>query len=468
MKNRADFLLWAAILLSPGVARADGIDLPIVLGLGIGVAIPLLTFNVVLEGFILSKFLKIRFRDLWRPMLLANIWSLLAGVPVCILNTIVAEALLPPEMVARMGMYPLAIVLGVVNYYVVTVIVEFWVIRRRCVTAQTVKPLAKGLLVGHLASYAILGPMLVLYATPKHTVETFVRDSQWAAQPPTPIVFLSPQAQLQVIASDGSGLRTLLTNEVRDFVVSPDLETILFRGRSNSYFLAHTGTVRLITSERIQCFGEGMDFSPDGRFAGLIDEVPELWLWDSHAGNAQKYPVPVPKPDSFRGLKLVWSTKPTVFYIAAGNQQTKGTISGAGSPIFSVAPDSRGADLADHFARIGRRERDAEDWDAPAEWLYKDGNRSFLVEHGLGNSIHVRCGNESLRISDNPGIFHFGNRQFVQAAFARSLNELIFDDNMDIYLANVPKHKVGLVAAGRRFVLLSAPFSKAERFSEWP
>jgi len=125
-----------------------------------------------------------------------------------------------------------------------------------------------------------------------------------------------------------------------------------------------------------------------------------------------------------------------------------------------------GTGLAFHYGRIGKRNGDSSDWDAPADSMYKDGDRSFFVENGLGNVIHAQSGKESIVISDNPGIFHFGDRRFIQAAFARSASELVFDDDRHLYLADIPRHKVGLITAGRRFVLVSSPFSKAENFTE--
>jgi hypothetical protein len=79
--TRINALLVAAVFLAPVSAYADGIDLPILAGVSIGVAVPLLVFNVLVEGLILARFIPISFRDLWRPMLSANVLSLLAGLP---------------------------------------------------------------------------------------------------------------------------------------------------------------------------------------------------------------------------------------------------------------------------------------------------------------------------------------------------------------------------------------------------
>jgi hypothetical protein len=50
--------------------------------------------------------------------------------------------------------------------------------------------------------------------------------------------------------------------------------------------------------------------------------------------------------------------------------------------------------------------------------------------------------------------------------FAPNLNEIVFDDARHIYLADVPARKVGLITAGKRFILLSPPFSKPALFAE--
>jgi hypothetical protein len=65
---------------------ADAINIPLVFGFGLVVLLPLLLFEIGVEAFILKKVWCIPFWKLCRFTLCANCWSLLAGIPVKILN----------------------------------------------------------------------------------------------------------------------------------------------------------------------------------------------------------------------------------------------------------------------------------------------------------------------------------------------------------------------------------------------
>lgn len=482
---RINALLVTIIVLAPFSAYADGIDLPFLAGISISVAVPLLTFNVLVEGLILARFIHVSFRELWRPMLSANVLSLLAGLPITILNAVLAESLLPTELVARMGMYPTAICIGILNYYLATVLVEFFFLWRKICKAgfpALTKPLAKGLLLGHVVSYAVLGPLFFMYATPKQTVQTFLKDSHWAALPATRVVFIAPDGQLQTVLTDGSALRTLLTNEVRDFVVSSNLDTLLIRGASNQYFLARNGTMKLVTTELIKCYGDGMDFSPGGRFVGWFTKDFTLRLWDSQTGIVKKLPQkPQDKTASF--IKLAWSTDENTFYLQVDRQTFKVTIGtntyellsvptiGSGNIIITPQQEPQ-TDLANHYGRLGRDRHwgDENDWETSlgmfGRFDTRDTNYGLLNEEWQGGFIRAHSKEKFITISDNPGVFHFGRRPFPQAVFAPNLTEIVFDDANHIYLADIAGRKVGLITVGKRFMLLSPLFSKSEHFIE--
>ena len=482
---RITALLFIAVLLTPFSARADSIDLPLLAGVSIGVAVPLLAFNVLVEGLILARFIGVSFRDLWRPMFSANVLSLLAGLPVTMLNAALAEMFLPTELVARMGAYPTAICVGIVNYYLASVLVEFLVLRRKIGKTEfpgLTRPLAKGLLVAHVVSYAVLGPLFFLYAMPKQTVQTFLKDSRWAAQPPTRIVFIAPEGQLETILTDGSARRTLLTNEVRDFVVTSNLDTCLIRGESNRYFLTHNGSLKLVTSEPLKAYGNQMDFSPDGRFVGWFMKDLTLRLWDSQSGIVKEFPQKLPDRNVYF-TQLAWSTNENTFYALADERCLKVTIETTSGGLVSspkkgidditVAPQPEmPTDLANHYGRIGQSHR----WGNDNDWESSLGEfGGFDVRHkdyglynesGLARFIRAHFKDRHLTISDNAGVLHWGRRPFPQAVFTPNLNEIVFDDAYHIYLADVPARKVGLITAGKRFILLAPPFSKPALFAE--
>jgi len=57
-------LLLLCCFVIPFTARADGINLPILIGFGFGILLPLRLFNATVEAPIMGKFLGIRFSEL--------------------------------------------------------------------------------------------------------------------------------------------------------------------------------------------------------------------------------------------------------------------------------------------------------------------------------------------------------------------------------------------------------------------
>lgn len=462
------FWVWAGLLpaLAPLSARADSIDLPLVAGLGLGVGLPLLAFNVVVEALILARFIHVGFGQLWRPMLRANILSFLAGIPVTFINGIVLELILPQEMVARMGAYPAGLCVAALNYYLATVLVEYGSLRkrfRRDAPELLPRPFGRGLIVGNLASYAVLAPLFVWWAQPKHGVQTFTPDTAWAGQPAAQLLYVDPQNRLCSRQTDGSSPQCLLTNEVRDFVVSPDLKTILFRGASNHFFLARGSTVQRVTESPLHCRGQAMDFSPNGNLVALLGDTGKVLLWDGQSGHTQK--IDAGSSNWPGGERVVWSTNENVFYLYCRDTfkiTLQRTPEGALRSEVTPQPDCP-TELVTHYARLGNSRYDEEDDERPGTTPVRFNKKcSLLLVPGLAPMISARCEPHRILICDNPGVFHFGRRLFTQASFLGSGAEILFTDEHHLYVADIPARKVGLLGPGKRFLLLTDFFSKAK------
>ena len=100
--------LWLVLcfIAFPFTARADGIDLPILITYGVGIFLPLLLFNATVEAPIMGRFLGIKFSELWPLWFKANVWSLLAGIPALVLNEALTGWFLPAELGRRVRTYP--------------------------------------------------------------------------------------------------------------------------------------------------------------------------------------------------------------------------------------------------------------------------------------------------------------------------------------------------------------------------
>lgn len=104
-----------------------------------------------------------------------------------------------------------------------------------------------GVVIANLATYAVLAPLNYFGTRPDHNVKEFTADSSWAAKPPVQIVYIdSKSGFLKSIFSDGSGLRTLVPSQVTNYIVTSNLETILFQDRAGvpQTYQISTGKVR--------------------------------------------------------------------------------------------------------------------------------------------------------------------------------------------------------------------------------
>src|ERR1041385_5946295 len=138
---------------------ADGIDIPILLTAGMFVLVPLMAFEVFVEALVLRKMWRLPYGKLCVLTLCANWWSLLAGIPIKILNAFFYALVLPEIIPVFLARYPYASAIGTFLYFAVTLLVEFLYTRRwvrRNKIALTRQQIWRGMLLANLATYAVL------------------------------------------------------------------------------------------------------------------------------------------------------------------------------------------------------------------------------------------------------------------------------------------------------------------------
>jgi hypothetical protein len=231
--------------MNPRPFFADGIDLPLVAFYGLVVLVPLMLFQVAVEGGILSRTWGIAFRQLARPVFLANCWSLLAGIPTKIINAGLSGYLLPDDLAGYFARYPWAILVGTLLYFVVTILVEgvsLWRWFKRNGVMRRSKSFWLGIVLANTATYAVPAPIHYLGTKPSHDVRRFTSDTAWAKQPPTKIICIDPKTGfLKSIYSDGTTPTTLVPILVKDYVLTSDLDLILFYERDGTRCLYRAG-----------------------------------------------------------------------------------------------------------------------------------------------------------------------------------------------------------------------------------
>jgi hypothetical protein len=231
----------------PAVILADGIDFSFVLVYGAIVLVPLMLFQVAVEGGILSRLWGIPFKQLTRIVFVANCWSLIAGIPTKILNSWLYDSVLHNDLIGFFRQYPLAAGAGASIYFVITILVEgFYLSRRVKEAGMPSSKFWRGVVIANVATYAVLAPLNYFATRPYQNVNQFTANTSWASKPATQIIYIdSESGHLRSIFSDGSGQRTLVPSQVTNYIVTSNLETILFQDRAGvpHTFLISTGKV---------------------------------------------------------------------------------------------------------------------------------------------------------------------------------------------------------------------------------
>jgi hypothetical protein len=220
--------------ITPAVILADGIDFSLVFVFGVIVLVPLMLFQVAVEGGILSRLWGIPFKQLTRVVFVANCWSLVAGIPTKILNVWLYGSVLPNDLMGFFRWYPFAAAAGTLIYFVLTILVEGFYLSRHVKEAGM--PNSKfwsGVVIANLATYAVLAPLNYFGTRPDHSVRQFTANTSWAARPSAQITYIdSESGNLKSIFSDGSGKQTIVPSQVTNYIVTSNLETILFQDRA--------------------------------------------------------------------------------------------------------------------------------------------------------------------------------------------------------------------------------------------
>ena len=452
-------LRWLLLLLCcftfPFTARADGIDLPILLGFGLGIFLPLLLFNAAIEAPIMGRFLGIKLSDLWWPWFKANVWSLLGGIPALVINELLAGWLLPTELVRRFQVYPLFLVLFAAVFFAATWLVEF-VCARSIVRRQGVKveraTLVKAVLLANVASYAILGPAFCVLQYPRPEVREFTRDTRWAKQPALAVVAVGPTGRLETATADGKNHRVILPYEVRDFVVSADLKTVLYRGQDDRFYSYRNGTNALMPELGFWCRTPEMDFSPSGRYAAFLNqETKVIRIFDSMSGQFKDVPT---FGDGYR-CSVVWSSKEDTIYLKSEKDFREITL-GPGSTNAYTALRNPPSDFAGHYGRVGDR------WRREGAFYlrHRENGVALDIWYWAGSGLAIHRGRENLMKLSDPA----GQLGFTQGILLEGGEEALVGFGNHVYLVDVVGKRLGPVLGGKDFIALAKPFSKQADF----
>ena len=451
---------------------ADAIDLPLVFGLGLVVLIPLLLFEVGVEALVLKGIWSISFRTLCRFTFLANCLSLLAGIPVKILNVVLYGFLLPQDLPGFFARYPAAVTVGTLIYFCVTIVVEGgYAFRWLRLNGQTIATgrIWKGILLANLATYVVVAPLHYYFTQPlPPSGLEFVQSTSWTTHPSVKVFFTDRTGNsLKSVRLDGSGTETVVPVAVRDYLLSADLKLCLFRDTNGNLCLYRQGTplraMILPTHDRFTMYSAA--FSPSGKYVAYASESSKtLEVMNVETGQQvtqSLFPTP-----GFDGPSIAWSTNETKFYLAGSEngERFQFTIQPSGQLLGEHLAQTNPPDVLTCYGRIGSGGwYGSDDWGAS---FSRDscGDLKAYTEPGLGSHLVIYRGTN--RTSDldylavNPGLIHIARFDFGDVAFLDGCNECLFEANGYIYLLDIHNKRVGTLVRGGRFVLLTPRYQK--------
>jgi hypothetical protein len=458
---------------------ADAIDFPLVLGFGLIVLVPLLLFEVVVEAFVLKAAWSIPFGKLCRYTFVANILSLLAGIPVKILNAWLYSFLLPQDLPGFFARYPSAVALGSFIYFIVTVGVEgayaFRWLRRHQYSIGRWR-IWTGALLANLATYIVLAPLHYYFTRPlPEQIREFTPTTKWTGHPEVKVIFTDAvNGYLKTVQLDGSASETIVPRSVKDYLVSADLNLCLFRGTNGTLWLynrksAHCDLI-LQTSERFQM--DQVAFSPSGHYVAFASESSVFARESGSTIEAinvltgQRASQPLAQNFDFQSASVAWSTNETEFYIAGfeNNGRESITIQHSGRLDLKRLTGTNAPPVFCCYGRIGKGA-----WYGGDDWgrafnTDSCGDLSAYTEPGLDSHLRICRGSAwqkpILILSVNPGLIHIARFVFGDVAFLTDCNECLFDANGCIYLLDIQNKTVGTVVHGERFILLTPRYQK--------
>jgi hypothetical protein len=162
---------------------------------------------------------------------------------------------------------------------------------------------------------------------------------------------------------------------------------------------------------------------------------------------------------------VAWTTDESRLYLGCG-QRGRFLVAVAADNGLALAKltDTKEVHLLPCYGRVGPSR-----WSGGGKWgqsYNRDdcGERRVWSVPGLGSSVRVYRENEESRdafvIAVNPGLLHLSAVRFGDVAFLKDCEELLLEATGGIYLADLKLRRLGMVAKGENFVLMSARFQK--------
>lgn len=443
---------------------ADAINLPLVAALGLAILVPLLAFEVGVEGWVLRRAWRRPFREMAILAFWMNYWSLVAGIPVKIGNALIGEALLTGDLVTWFARHPWVAALGALNYVLVTLAVESacaWRWRRRVDPEIPGRRVLLAVLAANLATNAVLVPVYGLLTRPRHNIAAFSPDTRWAPADAPAVLYLDPDHQhLWTVRPDGSGAACVVPVAMKEYLISQDLEICVFRSVDNAlhHHRRGTGITTLLWREPGRVRMREVAFSPSGDWVALAGRTN---IEVVHVPSGQRRSTPVLTAAQSSPPLLAWTTVEEEFLENSGNTIVAAQIDPASPAIVREAVRGPSPAFLDCYGQAGGGSwSSGTDWGALTPYRDRCGDLEAWALPGLGSYLLVgrqgRPGKPLVRLAANPGLLGISWLGLSNPAFLPGCGFLVFQAGDSVCLLDVAARRVGRLARGTAYVLTTS------------
>ncbi len=435
-------------------AYADGIMLNVVFAVGLMFTIPITLFIVLVEGFVGKWFLGIGFKKAAKIAFIANIVSTLAGIPLMFLERWIFYSQVPRELHLYFKAYFLASLFTYLLFFVVTLLIEGWVWRVLMKIEgipYTFGKLWKALILGNVLTYAVLCPLHYLFTSPTAEVEELTADTSWAREPTTMCCYIDSETKfLNRVQSNGAERETITPFPMKDYFLSEDLNTCVYRGINGSlYHYSATSGKQSLLSENIS----------DASNQSATAEDKDLMAFVELVGSSPKLKV-VP----VRALFKLHEEFRSEFGLKDSEVEflkESATVTRSGKVSFSGF--RRNDDGGWNALRFFNPADPNPVYDLPGYWEWvESGEYKVGVNHGplMGRIRVLRNGKWYLSISDTPGFLRLPKRNFNSPAILENGIEVLVEDGHSIYLIDLENQRIGHLVNGGSFSVNTEVFTK--------
>ncbi len=460
---------------------ADSINLPLVAGLGLITFGPLTLLVTLIEGATFRYILGVRVRSSFRPILIANLLSTLAGgillmfQDVIIFGSGITESI-PSFVHGYRWIGPLLIV----GYLAKSLLVEGLWLTRRAALAALARPrpeVLRGVLLGNVLSYLVVGPLFYVTTRPHFGGIETTFDARWTANADEVIYFIDRKDHtVKRSLLRGGKVETLVPFPVWSFLVSDDESTIAYvatDGALDVYRAGQPGAIRVSEPKRVN-FLTSVSLSPDNQSIAFVESPKGDWPYPEDAQSKLKI-RPIAKeseveiaslPASAWDTPIAWSRDGQFIYALLHVQQKRQfwkirarEPSGAREEC-AVAPAP--SEFVVNYGRFQRRT--AFVGGRPMIQFpeqFSAGPFSVEVYPWLGSFVRIDKGSERVLFLQNEyGLLNLSMPPFQSAMFLPKGDELLIETWGQTYLLGIDERRMGLVADGDQFVLRTSSFCK--------